>query len=93
MNLKYGEVYKVNIKGEKVKGIYLGRTVPRKKLKLNHVILVNKELGDLSMFSYCIVRFKKYQFDEEDNLNLFYTHTLIPSTNERVYLEELLNKI
>ncbi len=91
--LKYGEIYTVNIKGENFKGIYLGHTVPRKKLKLSHIFLVNKERGDLVKFPYSIIRTKNYMFDKDNNLILQRMGYLLPERNERSYLEELLEKI
>ncbi len=107
MVLKYGETYNLNIAGEDYKGIYLGNTAPRKKLKLNYVFLINNEdiekrkanwdsLKFPWYFPYFFVRTRKYSFDENNNIILKkrdYNSFILPSPNERVYLEELLQRI
>lgn len=92
LDLKYGEIYDLNINGKKYKGIYLGRTVPRKRLKLNYVFILNKGVEDLVNFPYCIIRFKKYNF-KDNNLIPEKINCIIPPGNEREYLEKLLERI
>jgi len=89
--LKYGEVYNLIIKGGEYKGIYLGRRNPKSKFKTTNLILVNKRRPT---YSFSLMGFKDYRFDEKNNLILKNPSYIFPfNKEEHSYLEKLLQKI
>lgn len=93
LELKYNQVYDLRIGGEDCKGIYLGKRIPRRRPKSKYVILVNKPADKLSLHPYSLIAFIDYRHNEDNKLILQKMHYICPASNERGYLEELLQKI
>jgi hypothetical protein len=90
MGLKYGGRYNLTIAGEEYKGIYLGE-YSRKGLRRKGVFLVDKlpPYNMLAKFSFSLVRFKDYRFDENNKIVLNWMSYISPAKKEINYLEEL----
>ncbi|MEK6832458.1 MAG: hypothetical protein AABY32_00285 [Nanoarchaeota archaeon] len=86
LELKYGEMYKVNLKGEEYKGLYLGKRAPRIRLKSLHSILIDRPSSLLWGFS--LIGFNKYSF-EDNKLILKAVYDINPSSRQKGNIEKL----
>ncbi|MBP6857362.1 hypothetical protein KBC25_02975 [Candidatus Pacearchaeota archaeon] len=98
-HLDYGKIYRLILSDEGYNGMYLGEKVSKKRLKTNHIILVdnsdfiNQYKKKLDR-NFLLIKFEKYWFDTNNKLileNMDYIKNL--SKGEISYLEELVKKI
>lgn len=87
MDLKYGEVYDLQIRDNDFKGVYLGEKIGWNRRGISkYVMLTNKPT---ILYHYTLFKFKSFQFKNSKLIPKCYYPVSIPE-NQRFFYENLL---